>query len=102
LTGNWALDPVKEERQARRAEEQVQQYVVPALFQNIPPAPVWNRRRGRDFDQWLSFKEHVWFYSTKALTTVKAMGMLGNSSRGLFFFFFCSKIYNAVLDRSPR
>ena len=35
------------------------------------------------FDRWLSFKKHVRFYSTKALTTVKAMSMLGNSSRGL-------------------
>jgi len=35
------------------------------------------------FDRRLSFKEHVRFYSTKALTTVKAMGMLGNSTRGL-------------------
>jgi len=31
------------------------------------------------FDWCLSFKEHVQFYSTKALSTVKAMGMLGNS-----------------------
>jgi hypothetical protein len=29
------------------------------------------------------FKEHVRFYTTKALTTVKAMRMLGNSTRGL-------------------
>jgi hypothetical protein len=31
----------------------------------------------------LNFKEHVRYYSTKALTTVQAMGMLGNSNRGL-------------------
>jgi Reverse transcriptase (RNA-dependent DNA polymerase) len=31
------------------------------------------------FDQKLLFKEHIWFYTTKALTTVQAMGMLGNS-----------------------
>jgi len=41
------------------------------------------RYLGCYFDRWLSFKEHVQFYSTKALTTVKAMGMLGNSTRGL-------------------
>jgi len=41
------MDPVEEERQARRAKERAQQYVVPALLQNIPPAPVWNRGRGR-------------------------------------------------------
>jgi len=38
------MDPVEEECQARRAEEQAQQYVVPALLQNVPSAPVWNRR----------------------------------------------------------
>jgi hypothetical protein len=35
------------------------------------------------FDRKLSFKEHVRYYSTKALTMVQAMGMLGNSNRGL-------------------
>ena len=38
------MDPAEEERQARRAEERAQRY---ALLQNIPPAPVWNRGRGR-------------------------------------------------------
>ena len=35
------------------------------------------------FDRQLSFKEHVCFYSTKALSTVKTMGMLNNSTHGL-------------------
>ena len=35
------------------------------------------------FDRRLSFKAHVKFYSTKAFTTVRSMGMLGNSARGL-------------------
>jgi hypothetical protein len=35
------------------------------------------------FDRKLSFKEHVQYYSMKALTMVQAMGMLGNSNRGL-------------------
>jgi hypothetical protein len=35
------------------------------------------------FDCKLSFKEHIRFYSTKVLTTVNAMGMLGNSVQGL-------------------
>ena len=35
------------------------------------------------FDQCLSIKEHVWYYSTKTLSMVKAMGMFGNLSRGL-------------------
>jgi len=48
----------------------------------LKPKTYW-RYLGFYFDQRLSFKKHVWFYSTKALTTVKAMGMLGNSSRGL-------------------
>ena len=38
------MDPVEEERQARKAKERVQQY---ALLQNVPPTPVWNRERGR-------------------------------------------------------
>jgi len=42
------------------------------------------RYLGFYFDRQLSFKEHIQFYSTKVLTTVKAMGMLGNSTRGLF------------------
>jgi len=47
----------------------------------LKPKIYW-RYLGFYFDRQLSFKEHVWFYSTKALTTVKAMGMLGNSTRG--------------------
>jgi hypothetical protein len=35
------------------------------------------------FDRKLTFEEHVRFYTTKALTTVTAMRMLGNSMRGL-------------------
>ena len=49
----------------------------------LKPKTYW-RYLGFYFDRRLSFKEHVRFYSTKALTTVKAMGMLGNSTRGLF------------------
>ena len=41
------MDPAEEERQTRRAEERAQRYVVPALLQNIPPPPVWNRGKGR-------------------------------------------------------
>ena len=41
------MDPAEEERQAKRAEERAQRYVVPALLQNIPSAPVWNRERGQ-------------------------------------------------------
>ena len=48
----------------------------------LKPKTYW-RYLGFYFDQRLFFKEHVWYYSTKALSTVKAMGMLGNSTRGL-------------------
>ena len=41
------------------------------------------RYLGFYFDCKLSFQEHVCHYSTKALTTVMAMRMLGNSTRGL-------------------
>ena len=48
----------------------------------LKPKTYW-RYLGFYFDRRLSFKEHVRYYSTKALSTVKAMGMLGNSTRGL-------------------
>jgi hypothetical protein len=46
---------------------------------SLCPKPIW-WYLGFYFDWVLSFKEHVQFYSTKALITVKALGMLGNSS----------------------
>ena len=48
----------------------------------LKPKTYW-RYLGFYFDQCLSFKEHVQYYSTKALSMMKVMGMLGNSSRGL-------------------
>jgi hypothetical protein len=48
----------------------------------LRPKPVW-RYLGFFFDWKLQFKEHVRYYSTKALTTVRSMRMLGNSARGL-------------------
>jgi hypothetical protein len=48
----------------------------------LKPKTYW-RYLGFYFDCTLSFKEHVQYYSTKALTTVQAMKMLGNSNRGL-------------------
>jgi len=53
------MDAVEEEHQARRAEEQAQQYVVPALLQNIPPAPVWNRGRERERERFQPTPVHV-------------------------------------------
>jgi len=35
------------------------------------------------FDHLLTFWEHVRYYATKAMTMVKALGMLGNSNRGV-------------------
>ncbi|KXN87759.1 hypothetical protein AN958_07853 [Leucoagaricus sp. SymC.cos] len=46
------------------------------------PKTFW-RYLGFYFDHQLTFHEHVWYYSTKAISTVHAMGMLGNSLRGL-------------------
>jgi hypothetical protein len=48
----------------------------------LKPKAYW-RYLGFYFDHKLSFKEHMRYYSTKALTMVQAMGMLGNSNRGL-------------------
>jgi hypothetical protein len=48
----------------------------------LRPKPVW-RYLGFFFDRRLLFKEHIRFYTTKALTSVKSMGMLGNSVWGL-------------------
>jgi len=44
--------------------------------------PTW-QYLGFYFDQKLSFHSHVDFYINKAISTVKCMKMLGNSSRGL-------------------
>ena len=53
------------------------------LFRSpLKPKPFWCYL-GFYFDSKLSFHEHVRFYSTKALTTIQAMRMLGNSARGL-------------------
>ncbi|CAA7268146.1 unnamed protein product [Cyclocybe aegerita] len=41
------------------------------------------RYLGFYFDRGLTFHEHVRYYATKAFTTVQAMRMLGNSTRGL-------------------
>ncbi|KAJ3518375.1 hypothetical protein NMY22_g13710 [Coprinellus aureogranulatus] len=48
----------------------------------LRPKKFW-RYLGFYFDQRLTFAEHIRYYSTKALTTVMAMRMLGNSTRGL-------------------
>ena len=48
----------------------------------LKPKKYW-RYLGFFFDRRLTFEEHIRYYSTKALTTVMAMRMLGNSTRGL-------------------
>jgi hypothetical protein len=48
----------------------------------LRPKPVW-RYLGFFFDRKLQFKEHAHFYMTRAFMQVHAMGMLGNSVRGL-------------------
>ncbi|PPQ93109.1 hypothetical protein CVT25_002994, partial [Psilocybe cyanescens] len=49
---------------------------------HLKPKLYW-RYLGFYFDRKLTFTEHVRYYSTKALSTVKAMNMLGSSTRGL-------------------
>ena len=48
----------------------------------LGPKLYW-RYLGFYFDHSLMFREHVRYYSTKAMTMVKALGMLGNSNRGV-------------------
>ncbi|CAA7270653.1 unnamed protein product [Cyclocybe aegerita] len=48
----------------------------------VKPKTYW-RYLGFYFDRGLTFHEHVRYYATKAFTTVQAMRMLGNSTRGL-------------------
>jgi Reverse transcriptase (RNA-dependent DNA polymerase) len=48
----------------------------------LKPKPFW-RYLGFYFDRKLTFHEHVRYYSTKAISSVKAMKMLGSSTRGL-------------------
>ena len=49
----------------------------------ILKSKIYWRYLGFYFNRHLFFKEYVWYYSTKVLSTVKAMGILGNSARGL-------------------
>jgi len=46
------------------------------------PKKTW-RYLGFYFNKKLSFRHHTQFYANKALSTVKALNLLGNSSRGL-------------------
>ena len=48
----------------------------------ITPKTYW-RYLGFYFNRKLQFHEHVRYYATKSFSTVQAMGMLGNSTRGL-------------------
>ncbi|EKM73882.1 hypothetical protein AGABI1DRAFT_49001, partial [Agaricus bisporus var. burnettii JB137-S8] len=59
----------------------------------LRPQTYW-RYLGIFFDRTLTFREHVRFYSTKAFSTVRAMGMLGNLLRGL------SPMHKRLLYRS--
>ncbi|CAA7264649.1 unnamed protein product [Cyclocybe aegerita] len=55
-------------------------YLLFATF--MLPKTYW-RYLGFYFDCRLTFHEHIHYYATKAFTTVQAMRMLGNSTRGL-------------------
>lgn len=48
----------------------------------LNPKPIW-RYLGFFFDRKLTFKHHSHFYAIKAISTIKCMKMLSNSSRGL-------------------
>jgi hypothetical protein len=48
----------------------------------LRPKAMWHYL-GFFFDRKLQFREHAHFYTTRAFTTVRSMGMLGNSVRGL-------------------
>ena len=48
----------------------------------INPKPIW-RYLGFFFNRKLNFHHHTHFYATKCLSTLSAMKMLSNSSRGL-------------------
>ena len=52
----------------------------------LKPKTYW-RYLGFYFDQHLSFKKYIHYYSTKTLSMVKAIGILGNSTRSLFSLF---------------
>ena len=48
----------------------------------LGPKLYW-RYLGFYFDHTLSFREHIRYYAMKAMTMVRALGMLGNSNRGV-------------------
>jgi hypothetical protein len=48
----------------------------------LVPKTIW-RYLGFFFDRKLTFRKHARFYTTRAFTTVRSMGMLGNSVQGL-------------------
>ena len=58
------------------------------------------RYLGFYFDQYLFFKEHVHYYFTKALSTIKVIGLLGNSTKDLLLlwkwllYHSCTTIYS--------
>ncbi|KXN83939.1 hypothetical protein AN958_00790 [Leucoagaricus sp. SymC.cos] len=49
---------------------------------SLHPNTYW-RYLGFYFDHQLNFCKHVWYYSTKAISTVHTIGILGNSLWGL-------------------
>jgi len=48
----------------------------------LGPKLYW-RYLGFYFDHSLTFREHIRYYMMKAMTMVRALGMLGNSNRGV-------------------
>ena len=62
----------------------------------LTPKPIW-RYLGFFFDRKLSFHHHCHYYTTKSLSTVKAMKLLGNSSKGLSPLHKCLLYHTCVL-----
>jgi len=54
----------------------------------LGPKLYW-RYLGFYFDHTLSFREHIRYYTMKAMTMVRALGMLGNSNRGVLVMHKC-------------
>ncbi|KXN91271.1 hypothetical protein AN958_01406, partial [Leucoagaricus sp. SymC.cos] len=70
---------------------------APFTFQSpLQPKEYW-RYLGFFFDCQLLFNEHVYYWSTKALSTVYAMKMLGNSTHGLLPHQKCLLYYSYII-----
>ena len=63
----------------------------------ISPKPIW-QYLGFYFDRRLNFNYYIYFHATKCLSTLSAIKMIGNSSRGLLPFQKCLLYRTCVLS----